>query len=169
VSRRKSVVLKALEGNPGKRPLPEKEPIPPAELPDPPEILDTYAREEWMRVGPGLAALGILSGIDRGLLTAYCMAWSRWKHAEEELQRLRDEAVAKGKNGELAALVNSTKAGNIIQNPLVGISNAAAAAYVKYGDLLGMGVNARARIGIDLNKKPRGKFDGLVGMPGGKK
>jgi P27 family predicted phage terminase small subunit len=161
--RRKSVVLKALEGNPGKRPLPEKEPIPPAELPDPPEILDAYAREEWARVGPGLAALGILSGLDRGLLTAYCTAWSRWRHAEEELKK------REVKGGQLAALVDVTKAGNIIQNPLVGISNAAAAAYVKYGDMLGMGVGARARIGIDLSKKPRGKFDGLVGMAGGKK
>lgn len=161
--RPKSVILKKLEGNPGKRKLPKNEPIPPAELPDPPSTLDAYALEEWTRVGPGLAALGILAILDRALLASYCTAWSRWLHAESELAKLRE------KGGEIAALVQKTISGNWIQQPLIGISNKAAADMVKFGDLLGMGESARARLGIDRSKSGKSKFSGLVGIQGGKK
>lgn len=161
--RPKSVILKMKEGNPGKRKLPKDEPIPVSELPDPPETLDAYALEEWNRVGPGLAALGILAGLDRGLLAAYCTAYGQWRTAREEMKKRAD------KGGPLAALIDVTKAGNVIQNPLVGIANTSARDFVKYGDMLGMGESARARLGIERAKGEAGKFAGLVGIGGGRK
>ena len=135
----------------------ENEPIPPSEVPAPPGTLDGYAREEWERVAHGLAALGILADLDRALLSAYCSAWSTFRHAEDELSKLRA-----GKGGELAALIHFTKAGNAIHQPLVGIRNRAASDMVKFGDLLGMGESARARLGIERSRGKPSKFAGLI-------
>ena len=43
-----------------------------ADEPPMPEHLSTAAREEWERIVPELLALGVLSKIDRGALSAYC-------------------------------------------------------------------------------------------------
>lgn len=43
----KPTKLKILEGNPGKQRLPKGEPMPDTEMPEAPEHLDKYAREEW--------------------------------------------------------------------------------------------------------------------------
>jgi hypothetical protein len=40
--------LKLLKGNPGKRPLNEREPKPPAGAPEAPAHLDEEARREWI-------------------------------------------------------------------------------------------------------------------------
>ena len=149
-------------GNPGKRPLGE-EPVPPDDLPLPPAHLDAYALEEWNRVVGGLAAMGILSSIDQAALAAYCGACGQWRLAREEMQK----RMAVG--GPLAGLVDVTKAGNVIQNPLVGIANKAAADMVRYAAEFGMTPSARARLAIDPSKKKKGKFDGLVGVTGGRK
>jgi P27 family predicted phage terminase small subunit len=133
------------------------------EIPDPPEILDDYAIQEWRRVTPVLAGLGILCRLDRALLAAYCTSYSQWTVAREEMRK----RVEMG--GVLASLVDVTKAGNVVQNPLVGIANKAARDMVRYGELLGMGESARARIGIDRSKGEKSKFDGLIGLPGGKR
>lgn len=161
--RPKSVVLKILEGNPGHQKLSKHEPIPMAELPDPPATLDAYGLEKWNDVADGLVAMGILAKIDGDILAAYCTSYSRFRSAEEELSKLAE------KGGQIAALVQKTISGNWIQQPLIGISNKAASDFVRYGDLLGIGETARARLGIERAKPAKSKFDGLVGAQGGKK
>ena len=157
-TRPKSVKLKLLEGNPGhqnlKR-LSKAEPMPDSDIPQPPEHLDPLAIEEWQRVTPCLFALGILANLDRGLLTAYCSSYSRYRKAEEELNKI-------GKIDSLSTLVVETQHGNKIQNTLIGISNKAAADFVKYGDMLGMGISARARLGLDMGQQKKSKFAGLI-------
>ena len=77
--------MKLIEGNPGKKRI-RKEPEPPESgVPSPPPHLDAYGVEEWLRVADGLHAMGVLTGIDQQTLAAYCGAYSRWRHAEEEL------------------------------------------------------------------------------------
>jgi len=85
--KRKPTQLKKLEGNPGKRPLNDKEPQPDPSMPKMPSWLDREAREEWERVCPELHAMGLLTKIDRTALVGYCMAYSRWIRAERELQK----------------------------------------------------------------------------------
>lgn len=160
--RPKSVVLKKLEGNPGKKKLPKNEPIPLAEMPNPPPTLDVYALEKWNDVAPGLVALGTLAKIDGDLLAAYCSSWARYRAAEEALADLR-------KTNPLNALILKTVSGNYIQQPLIGIANTSARDFVRYGDLLGIGETSRARLGIDRSKSANSKFAGLVGIQGGKK
>ena len=153
--------LKVLEGNPGKRRI-KKEPKPPDDLPVPPPHLDAYALEEWDRVANGLVVMGIIAGIDQAALAAYCMAYSRWRHAEDEIAKLREK-------GEINALVLKTVSGNWIQQPLIGISNKAAGDMVRYASEFGMTPSARARLAIDPGKGKQGKFEGLISVTGGKK
>ncbi|HEX5106418.1 MAG TPA: phage terminase small subunit P27 family [Pirellulaceae bacterium] len=78
----KPTLLKLLDGNPGKRPLNEREPVALQGLPAPPQWLDAEAKAEWERIIPDLAEMGVLSRADRPALAAYCTAWSRWVEAE---------------------------------------------------------------------------------------
>ena len=148
--------LKILEGNPGKRKL-KVEPNPAPALPDPPPHLDTYALEEWEVISKSLYALGLLTEIDKNTLAAYCGAYSRWRHAEEELNVLR------ARGGALNALVQKTVSGNWIQQPLIGIANKAAADMVRYASEFGMTPVARAKLGTTPSKEDE-KFEKLIGL-----
>lgn len=79
--------LKRLEGNPGKRRLPENEPQPDPTAPRCPHWLLPEAKREWHRVAPELERLGLLTMIDRAALAGYCQAWARWRQCEEFLKR----------------------------------------------------------------------------------
>ncbi len=84
----KPPALKLLEGNPGHRPINENQPKPRPVAPKCPSWLATEARKEWRRVAPELERMGLLSGIDRAALAAYCQAYARWREAEETIDRL---------------------------------------------------------------------------------
>jgi P27 family predicted phage terminase small subunit len=79
--------LKLLNGNPGKRPLNEREPQAPQGVPEIPEWLDDEAKAEWSRITIDLAEMGLLSKADRPALAAYCTAWSRWVDAEAQVKK----------------------------------------------------------------------------------
>jgi P27 family predicted phage terminase small subunit len=152
----KPMHLKLLEGNRSHGPK-RIEPEPPAGMPEAPLHLDSYAKEEWDKISTGLHSMGILSLIDQTSLAAYCSAYSRWRTAEEEIQK----RVTKG--GPLAGLVDITKSGNVIQNCLVGISNKAATDMVRYASEFGMTPSARARLAVDAGSGKKSKFEGLIG------
>lgn len=75
--------IKELEGNPGKRPLNEKEPKPQKKAPTCPKWLDPEAKKEWRRLAKQMEKLGILTEVDMAAFAGYCQAYSRWKEAEE--------------------------------------------------------------------------------------
>ena len=75
--------LKILEGNPGKRPLNEREPTPTKKAPAPPKWLEPEAKKEWRRLAKQMEQIGILTEIDRDSFAGYCQAYARWKEAEE--------------------------------------------------------------------------------------
>src|SRR5262245_15207940 len=83
----KPTVLKVLDGNPGKRPLNEREPVAPTDEPMAPDWLDDEAKAEWGRVVVELRAMGLLSSADRAALAAYCTCWSRWVQAEVQVRK----------------------------------------------------------------------------------
>lgn len=85
-------------------------------------------------------SLGIMTELDRGALAAYCQAYGRWVAAESVLARMAEkDAVTEG-------LVIRTKAGNVIQNPLVGTANKAMADMVRYAAEFGLTPSARTRV-----------------------
>lgn len=158
-------VIKFKTGNPGKGPL-KTEPTPiDTSLPSPPCHLDAYGVEEWSRIASGLHAMGVLYSIDQQALAAYCSAYSRWRHAEEVLQ----DRVKQAKGNQLAALIDKTSNGNVIQNPLIGIANKAAGDMVRFAAEFGLTPAARARLAIDPNKSKGGKFAGLIGADSGQR
>lgn len=132
--------LKLITGNPGKRALNKSEPQPTRARPPVPPELNDDAKVEWGRVSKELYSLGLLTGIDRAALAAYCQAYGRWMQAER--------AIAKMAAGDLltGGLLIKTTNGNAIQNPLVGTANKAMGDMVKYAAEFGMTPSARSRI-----------------------
>ena len=133
----KPTALKLVRGNPGKRPLGKAEPKPKPNVPTPPPHLCEDAVDEWQRVCGELAALGIISNLDRAALSAYCQAYGRWAQAERALAKMKNDA---------GGLIIQTQSGNMIQNPLVGVANKAMADMVRYCVEFGMTPSARTRI-----------------------
>lgn len=154
-NRPKPTRLKVLTGNPGKRPLPKNEPQPSSDLPDPPEHLDEYAREEWNRLASGLFNMGLLFDVDRAVFAAYCAAYSTWRKAQEILNDL-------AKKDRRAALVQQTTNGNIIQHTLVGTANKAMGDMLRYASEFGLTPRARAMLAVEPGSKGKGKFEGLI-------
>jgi P27 family predicted phage terminase small subunit len=83
----KPTALKVLEGNPGKRPLNEKEPQPKRQAPRCPSWLEPEAKKEWKRMAKTLETIGVLTQVDKAAFAGYCQAYARWKEAEEFLTK----------------------------------------------------------------------------------
>ena len=147
--------IKRKMGNPGRRPLPENEPQPPEEMPDAPAHLDRYAREEWDRMAPIAFNMGVLTTADRAVFSAYCMAYSRWRRAEEVIQK---EAREENKEGLFVA----KKTGTLVVNPLLKVSQEAAHDMLKYAVEMGLTASARARLAVSPQKKEKSKYKGLM-------
>lgn len=107
--------LKELAGNPGKRPLNDREPsIPvPSSAPYAPRFLNEEGKREWRRMAKILIGAGLYAEIDRAALALYCQAWGRWLEAEREL----------GKTGGPILTAHGT--GNLYQNPWLHVANKA--------------------------------------------
>lgn len=132
--------LKLVTGNRGKRPIKPENIEFKISLPMPPPHLCDDAKVEWGRVASMLYALRLLSDADIAALAAYCSSYAIWKQATEALNKMAEQdTITRG-------LVIKTSNKNIIQNPLLGIANTAAANMVRYASEFGMTPSARARI-----------------------
>lgn len=76
--------VKRLNGNPGKRPLPENEPEPDRTPPTCPAWLTAEAKREWRRVAPELERLGLLTCVDGAALASYCQSYARYVQADKQ-------------------------------------------------------------------------------------
>jgi P27 family predicted phage terminase small subunit len=137
---RKPTALRIIEGNREKRPIPKNEPRPRRGIPKPPSHLDAYALDEWHRITPELDAIGMLTTVDGITLAAYCACVSRWRQAEEAIQRMKNRDALTG------ALMIKTSNGNAIQNPLIGVANRAMHMAIRFAAEFGMSPAARARL-----------------------
>jgi P27 family predicted phage terminase small subunit len=126
--------MRVLEDNPGKRPINKDEPKPPTTIPDPPEEVTGAALDEWHRITPLLAAMGLLSRLDRAALVGYCIAWGRWMEAEAELEKYG--AVVKSPNGFP------------VQSPFLAIANRAMKQVKEFLVEFGMSPSARTRVSV---------------------
>lgn len=100
----KPTALKLVTGNPGKRRLPKREPKPRGGAPTCPAWLGTAAKIEWRRVAKELAALGILSRIDRAALAAYCQCYAHWRAAELAIRANGVTVVIRSDKGEVKSI-----------------------------------------------------------------
>lgn len=111
-------------------------------LPPMPEWLHPYAQAEWAFIVPHLHAMQILKIIDKAVVAAYCSSYGRWRLAEEGVQKI----TAANPTDPAAGLLMKTQAGNVVQNPLVGVANAARRDLVRAAAELGLTPAARAQI-----------------------
>jgi P27 family predicted phage terminase small subunit len=154
------LTLKLLKGNPGKRRLrTEIEPAIEAKVPEPPEFVTGYAAEEWRRLTPELHNLGLISVLDVSPLAAYCMAYARWREAEEAL------AAVAARDPLAHGLLTKTKDGNVRRNPLTTIAHEEAVSMVAFAGNFGMSPVARTRIAAGIGFQPPvpDPFEGLIG------
>lgn len=125
----KPAALRAVDGT---GPVNKHEPKPAATLPTCPSWLDRVAKAEWKRVARELHRIGLLTGVDRTVLAAYCSEYSKWRMAEEYLRE----------NG----FTFETQNGYVQQRPEVSIAKSAVDNIKKLCSELGMTPSARSRI-----------------------
>ncbi len=129
--------LKILTGNRGKRKLPQDEPQPgPPTSPEPPAYLGPEARAFWRREFGPLADSGILRAIDQTTFAAYADAAGDFERYSLALQ-------AKGGDGTITTL-----AGNVIQDPLVGMKRRARGDLQRLAACFGM--TPTSRVGMQV-------------------
>jgi P27 family predicted phage terminase small subunit len=102
--------------------------------------LSAEAKAEWRRVAPQLHEIGLLIGLDRALLAAYCAAFARWRLAERTLAEMAEREPLAG------ALTIKTVSGNAIQNPVLGVANKAARDMASFAAELGLTPVSRIRL-----------------------
>lgn len=107
--RPKPTALKELAGNPGHRPLNQREPKPRARRPKMPAHLSPAAQVEWKRITRELRAMNLLSSADADAVAMYADTYDRWVQASEALRQ-----------GGMVAL---TENGFPVQSPYIGIVN----------------------------------------------
>jgi P27 family predicted phage terminase small subunit len=103
--------LKALSGTLRNDRTNALEPDVTAAIPTCPRDLSAVAKREWKRIAPILAAMGLLSTIDRAALAGYCEAWATWIEAQKALQ----------KHG----VIIKSKSGYFMQSPYMAVANKA--------------------------------------------
>jgi P27 family predicted phage terminase small subunit len=130
--RPKPTRIKALTGNPGKRPLNPHEPRPLPALPDCPPELSPVARAEWMRLAAELSKLNLITQLDRGALAAYCGAYALWAESIEQIQKY-------------GTMVKSPS-GYPIQSPYLAIANRQAEIMLRVASEFGLTPASRSRI-----------------------
>ena len=143
--------LRLLKGNPGKRSLRlPPQPTCAEECPPPPRHLRGYAREAWLELAPELHRLHLLTILDVGPFSVYCVAYATWRRAEDALARE-------------SALTMATAEGHQRVNPLVRISSQAMNDMLRYGAAFGLTPSGRLRLSGMNPPTPPSKFDGLLG------
>ena len=139
----KPTALRVLQGNPGRRPLNDREPVPPALPPGAPEELagNTLALEEWARTIEPAIAIGQITTADRGMAIAHCELWAAWR--EQVALTAKAKHVTRRRNGHDAL------------NPIRAVANKTLLLLHKIDAELGLTPTSRSRVHV-ANRSPAG-------------
>ncbi|WLF83790.1 phage terminase small subunit P27 family [Moraxella sp. ZY210820] len=128
----KPTKLRELNGNAGKRPLNKDEPqFTEIVAVEPPEWLSEIAVQMWQTITPELLKNKILTVADLHNVEAFCMAYARWREAENDVKI----------NG-----ITITTEATVIKNPAVTVVNEALKQMMQFGALLGLDPSSRTRL-----------------------
>ena len=136
----KPTSVKILAGNPGKRKLNRNEPAPAVTLPACPIELSPGAKAEWDRLVSDLAALRMLTNLDRAALAAYCEAYAMWIEAITAVRKF-------------GAMVKSPS-GYPMQSPYIAIANKQAEIMMRIASEFGFTPASRSRISVPSAREP---------------
>lgn len=131
----KPTLYKELAGNPGHRPLNDREPIAPSDLPECPEHLQDEARAEWFRIGAALNVMDLLTSADHALLEAYCVTYARWLEAEGMVKKF-------------GMIVKSPDKGFPMTSPYLHVANSSLEQLRKLAVEFGLSPSSRSRIRV---------------------
>jgi P27 family predicted phage terminase small subunit len=148
----KPTALKRLEGNPGKRKLNDAEPVPVGVLKKPSFVTDEAA-EEWDRIVTAMPP-GFYTPADAATLTVYVCAWAMHRNAFLIIER--------------EGMFSTGSSGQTIAHPAFAIMTSQAAIILKAGDRLGLSPAARSRLQMPSAAPAKSKFEGLIGIKGGR-
>lgn len=149
----KPTALKLLDGNPGKRPLNNREPKPQVRLPRPPAEISVAARREYFRLGRMLARLGVMTEADGMGLAALVQSWARWLEAQRVLNPIQFVT----KEGENIVV-------NPLLKPLLRASHDAQEEYVRLLSEFGLTPASRSRIKAEpLRTTGEDRWAGMLG------
>ena len=143
--------LKLIRGNPGHRKINKDEPVPDTVAPEMPAFFGEFEAEAWNYLVSELGKMGILASSDRGEMSIYCDAWGRYA---------RNKSHIRDVDGGLEVI--TTKQGNRIQNPHLGICNRALEDLARSGANLGLNPIQRTRIHQE-KKEPKSRREKLLG------
>lgn len=146
--RPKPTKQKQLAGNPGKRALNTNEPeFTKLTKVEPPIWMPELAIGMWETIVPDLLSAEVLTVPDLHNVESFCMAYCRWRQAEEDIN----------KNG---ITIETEK--TVIKNPAVTVVNEAKRQMVQFGSLLGLDPSSRSRLsGAAKNQAPNNPFEDL--------
>ena len=125
----------------------------PAGKPKCPAWLDADAKAAWQQLIPMLDAMGVLTKIDGNALIRYCRYWSRWRKAEDWIE----------KHGEMYPIKDEAGRVRCFQQwPQVAVSHKLCHELTRIEAEFGMTPSARTRIHITpqqiLGKSKLGEF-----------
>ncbi len=127
-------------GNPGKRPLNDREPEYEKKAPRCPSHLPDEAKREWKRRVSELHAAGAISPCHTAVLCAYCEAWARYVKASKNVQ-------------EYGEVLISPKTKTPYPSPYLHVLTSAEKAMVKYAAEIGITQTSQSRV---MSSKIRG-------------
>lgn len=150
----KPTALRVIQGNAGKRKLNKNEPSADAleVVPEPPEWFGPIAIAAWHQVAPWLIEAKILTGTDLHNLEAFCMAYQRWREAQDDITK--KGIVVMGAKQE-------------IKNPACTVANETMRQMATFGSALGLDPAARARLKPGGAVKPKNPFTAMRGGKAG--
>ena len=146
--------IKRLKGNPGHRPISDDEPKPLVTpgVPEPPDWLEAYAKDEWGVVAPELHRMGLLTAVDLTAFAAYCQSYARWRTAEEWMSENGNTIVLRDKDGKTKAVGRAAQA---------MVAQAALADMNRFGSQFGLSPSARTSIHAAPKAQAVNKFKKL--------
>jgi P27 family predicted phage terminase small subunit len=132
-----------LRGNPSKKQFSSLigEFRPAVEIPSCPRVLWPDARREWRRLTVELARYGLITQLDRGVLSMTCQEWARWQWAERKIAEA-NRADAAGEAG----MISAAPSGYRMQSVYLQISVKAEERYEKLKSCFGLSPSDRARV-----------------------
>ena len=129
---RKPTALKALAGFPGRRPSNDDEPRPEVKAPKMPAWLDDEAKRIWRKLVRQLVDMRVLTRLDEGAMTSYCILASRMRRAEE--------GIAK------SGLIIKDSKGRPMTSPYVKIANECITSMLRIATEFGLTPASRSKI-----------------------
>lgn len=143
--------LKRVQGNPGKRALPENEPQPDAGRPNKPKDLGKFGARLWDIAAEDLENMGVLTKADGPALRMMCETWERYFEARRIV------------NAYGSMTYENQSVGGILikKNPAVGIMENAEKSLRSWFSEFGMTPAARSRVERALEDDEADSIEGL--------